>query len=114
MRRKYTLLMAIVTLSIPMIAQFETSAESLKKHVFILASDSLLGRGFGTVQGAQAATYIAQQYKEAGIEPLNGTYFHPFNHRNGILNIAGDQCGGSHTRKRSGTEGGVYCPGSTL
>jgi len=79
----------MIALSFPVFAQFNVSSEHLEKHVFTLASDSLLGRGFGTEQGAKAATYIAQQYEKAGIDPLDGTYFHPFNHREGILNIPG-------------------------
>jgi hypothetical protein len=70
-------------------SQIQPSPEKLRQHVSLLASDSLLGRGFGTAQGAEAATYIAAQFLEAGIEPLDGTYFHPFNHRQGILNISG-------------------------
>lgn len=89
MQRKYILITAIINLSVPLAAQFNTPIASLKKHVYTLASDSLLGRGFGSEQGAQAASYIARQFEEAGIEPLNGSYFHPFNHRDGILNIQG-------------------------
>ena len=70
-------------------AQFSTSPELLKQHVFYLASDSLLGRGFGTEQGRKASDYIARQFSQAGIEPYQGDYFHPFTHRTGILNIPG-------------------------
>jgi hypothetical protein len=70
-------------------AQFSTPASTLERHVHTLASDSLLGRGFGTPQGSSAAAYIAIQMEEAGLEPLNGSYFHFFNHRQGILNIPG-------------------------
>jgi hypothetical protein len=77
----------LVTLTVQ--SQIQPSSEKLRQHVTLLASDSLLGRGFGTEQGAEAAAYIAGQFLEAGIEPLNGTYFHPFNHRQGILNISG-------------------------
>lgn len=82
-------LATLLSLSVPLFGQFSTTAEQLEKHVYTLASDSLLGRGFGTEQGAQARKYIAQQFREAGIEPLNGDYFYPFNHRKGILNIPG-------------------------
>lgn len=75
-------------------AQFNTPASALERHVHTLASDSLLGRGFGTHQGSSAASYIAAQMEEAGMEPLNGSYFHFFNHRQGILNIPGTNVAG--------------------
>ncbi len=79
----------IVLSSIPAHSQIEISPDLLQQHVAVLSSDSLLGRGFGTPQGAKAASYIADQFEEAGIEPYKGTYLHPFNHRQGILNISG-------------------------
>lgn len=89
MLKKQFLLALTVSTILPVSAQFSTSAEQLKHHVYTLASDSLLGRGFGTEQGSTAARYIASQFREAGIEPLEGNYFHPFSHRIGILNIQG-------------------------
>lgn len=94
MPQKEIILSALMVLAIQVNAQFTTPAEHLEKHVYTLAADSLLGRGFGTPQGLQAAHYIAAQYKEAGVQPLNGTYFHPFNHRTGILNISGTNVAG--------------------
>ncbi|MEZ5071782.1 MAG: M28 family peptidase [Bacteroidales bacterium] len=70
-------------------AQFSTPASRLEGHVNFLASDSLLGRGFGSPEGDLAARYIAGQFEEAGILPLDDSYFHPFNFRQGILNISG-------------------------
>ncbi len=88
-------MMAIfITCATLLSGQFTATPAPLKSHVYYLASDSLLGRGFGTPQGAQAAQYIAQQLEDAGVEPLNGTYFHPFNHRQGILNIPGTNVAG--------------------
>jgi len=43
-----------------------------------LASDALKGRGSGTPELNQAATYIADQFKKAGLEPVRGSYFQPF------------------------------------
>ncbi len=74
--------------------QYATTPEQLRSHVYYLASDSLLGRGFGTPQGEMAARYIAREFEKAGVEPLNGTYFHSFNHRQGILNIPGTNVAG--------------------
>lgn len=50
----------------------------LKEHIYLLASDSLMGRGFGTSGGRMAAEYIEKQFKEAGLKPWNGKYNHPF------------------------------------
>jgi len=79
----------LLFISIPAFNQFNTSPQSLEKHVHFLASDDLLGRGFGTPEGKIAAEYVAQQFKEAGVAPYQGTYFHHFIARNGILNIPG-------------------------
>ena len=43
-----------------------------------LASDSLKGRGNGSPELNQAAAYIAEQFKKAGLEPVRGSYFQPF------------------------------------
>ncbi len=86
---KRLLLVLAAGLTLSASAQFSTSPELLKQHVFYLASDSLLGRGFGTEQGRKASDYIARRFSEAGIEPYEGDYFHPFTHRTGILNIRG-------------------------
>ncbi len=78
-----------LTMTFQVMGQFNTPSSNLEEHVNTLASDALLGRGFGTPQGMLAAEYIAQEMENAGIAPLHGTYFHPFNHRKGILNIPG-------------------------
>ena len=61
----------------------------LENHVNILASDQLLGRGFGTEQGKQAADYIRLQFIGAGIEAFVDDYFHRFNERIGVINVEG-------------------------
>jgi aminopeptidase YwaD len=61
----------------------------LEKVVTDLASDTFLGRGFGSEGGRLAAAYIKDQFEDAGIDPLLESYFHSFEHRNGILNITG-------------------------
>lgn len=90
MHRRILILAAIISLAAPLSAQFTSTPEQLKEHVYILASDSLLGRGFGTPQGLKAAHYIAAEFEQAGIEALDGHYLHPFMHRSGILNIPGN------------------------
>ncbi|HWP84058.1 MAG TPA: M28 family peptidase [Terriglobia bacterium] len=43
-----------------------------------LASDALKGRGSGAPELEKAAEYIQEQLRQAGVEPLNGTFFQPF------------------------------------
>lgn len=50
----------------------------LKKHVFTLASDSLMGRGFGLKGGRMAASYIETEFEKAGILPWGKKYKHAF------------------------------------
>ncbi|MFO7933975.1 MAG: hypothetical protein R6U78_07830 [Bacteroidales bacterium] len=83
MHKKHLFIALAFGLILPLSSQVNNPAGRLKAHVHTLAADSLLGRGFGTPQGRTAARYIARQFREAGIEPLNGTYFHPFDHRLG-------------------------------
>lgn len=90
MCRKSLLTATILTLSVTISAQFSTNSSQLREHVGILASDSLLGRGFGSPQGVKAALYIARQFELAGIDPIGDGFLHPFNHRSGILNISGN------------------------
>ncbi len=73
---------------IPAYTQYVDSG-ALEKHVTYLASDSLLGRGFGTEQGQIASGYIAAQFEKAGIQPLLDSYFDPFDYRTSTLNIRG-------------------------
>ncbi len=61
----------------------------LERIVTDLASDALLGRGFGSEGGRLAAAYIKDQFEDAGIDPLLESYYHSFEHRKGILNITG-------------------------
>lgn len=61
----------------------------IKKHVYTLANDSLMGRGFGTVGGRMAADYIEKQFIDAGISPWNGVYRYEFIHSGMMLKTEG-------------------------
>ena len=50
----------------------------LKQHVYILASDSLEGRGVGSSGISKAREYIENQFKTVGILPYMGKYEYPF------------------------------------
>ncbi|MDP2304285.1 MAG: M28 family peptidase [Ignavibacteria bacterium] len=55
----------------------QISIKNIKKHISILASDSLLGRGTGTDGARITAGYISEQLKNYGIKPFgnNGGYY---------------------------------------
>ncbi|MEW5845854.1 MAG: M28 family peptidase [Bacteroidota bacterium] len=56
----------------------QIDANKLKDHVYLLAADSLMGRGFGTDGGRRAAQYISEQFEKIGLTPWQGKYKHPF------------------------------------
>jgi len=45
-----------------------------------LASEEMKGRGLGTPELDEAAEYIAQKFKAAGLKPINNSYFQTFTH----------------------------------
>ncbi len=55
--------------------------ESIKKHISYLASDELKGRGTSSPQEILAATYIAKQFKAAGLSNFNNSYLKPFKYK---------------------------------
>jgi hypothetical protein len=48
------------------------------EHIKVLASEKMRGRGTGTRELEKAAAVIADQFKEAGLRPVNGSYFQRF------------------------------------
>lgn len=54
------------------------SEERYLRHVKFLASEKLKGRGTGTKGLEQAADYLAAEFKRAGVQPVNGSYFQRF------------------------------------
>lgn len=61
----------------------DISIEKLQKHIGFLASDSLHGRGTGTADEKKAADYIANAFREIGLDYLPGQkdYVIPFTFR---------------------------------
>ncbi len=51
------------------------SADSMKKHIAILASDSFMGRMPFTEGETKTVAYLEQQFKAVGLEPGNGSAF---------------------------------------
>ncbi len=56
------------------------SEKRMMKHIEYLASEELKGRGLGTPELDAAADYIADKFKEYGLQPMNKSYFQKFAH----------------------------------
>ncbi|HEX5732177.1 MAG TPA: M28 family peptidase [Blastocatellia bacterium] len=54
------------------------SEERIRKHVEFLASDKLEGRRAGTPAEAEAAKYIAKEFRSYGLEPVAKNFLQPF------------------------------------
>ena len=68
----------------------QTISSNLKKHVEILASDSLEGRGLGTEGHQKAMLYIENQFREAGLKAFFDTsYRHTFSFEYGRIRQKG-------------------------
>lgn len=77
MKKLFYLLCVLSLLSLS--AYADPVQENLYKHVSFLADDAQEGRGIGTKGLDDAADYIANQFKEIGLEPaFDGSYFQPF------------------------------------
>jgi hypothetical protein len=55
----------------------QVTADELRAHVAILASDALAGRGVGHPGNQQAETYIAASLKQANVRPAIAGYLQP-------------------------------------
>ncbi len=66
------------------------SENRMMNTIKFLSSESMKGRGLGTPELEKAAEYIAEQFKTAGLEQLNNSYYQKFTHNfpeKGNLNI---------------------------
>jgi hypothetical protein len=62
----------------------------LRRHVDVLASDSLQGREVGTPGGWMAGDYVATCFAQFGLTPpYNGSYFQPLDSLPGARNVVG-------------------------
>ncbi len=80
------LLFTCILSSISVEAQNWFDPSSIIKHISVLASDSLRGRGTGTPDELKAADYVIAQWKKMGIKAHgeNGTWFQEFDFNAGI------------------------------
>ena len=68
-------------------AQDSLLITNLKRHVSILASDSLEGRGLCTDGAKKAMNYIESNFKEIGLLPFKGSFVHRFNFEYGLARV---------------------------
>ncbi len=70
----------------PKPAKLEISPSKFQEHVRYLSSEKLKGRGNGSPELNQAAAYIADRFREAGLEPAGdgGAYFQRFSMTTGV------------------------------
>lgn len=68
--RKLLIICLLALLTCPLSSLYsQTQEQRIKKDVFVLASDSLMGRSAGTKYGDKAAKYIFSRFKENGLSP---------------------------------------------
>ena len=68
----------------------ENLQQRLERHVHILASDSLEGRGLGTEGRLRAIRYLENEMREMGLQPFQeDSYLHHFEFRVELVNIKG-------------------------
>lgn len=79
----------MLSLLLPGVKAQNADAQRLEKAVTYLASDAMMGRGFGSAEGRRASLYVRDQFAEAGIAPFVDGYFQEFSHRTSVLNITG-------------------------
>jgi aminopeptidase YwaD len=78
LRKISAMLILVMLFTATVQSQKYNQTDSLKKHIYYLASDELTGRKPGTPGIEKAAAYISQQFKEIGLKSFNGSYFQPF------------------------------------
>jgi aminopeptidase YwaD len=83
---KLFLAVIIIIISLPISAQ-DKSIDNLRKHVTILSSDSLLGRGAGDSGIIMARDYILNEFKNIGLSPYKGKYEYPFSFKIGPARV---------------------------
>jgi hypothetical protein len=93
MKRVYGVLLIAVLYGVSTAADLRrVDPKAYLEHIKFLASDNLEGRGDGSPGLETAADYIAQKFKDAGLEPAgdNGTYFQRFEMITGLSVEAGN------------------------
>ena len=84
MMKKSAVLVLIICISLPAIAQIKPDGQKAWDHVNYLASDDFKGRKSGTPEYRKAAEYVAAKMKEFGLKPGgdDGSYFQEVTFKN--------------------------------
>lgn len=95
--KNFKTLLALCLLAFTLQAQ-QFNEATIRKHIKILASDSLQGRGTGKEGERMAAAYLQNQFKKLKLKPMgdNGTYLQAFPFK-----------GGAHGEGEAGTASNV-------
>lgn len=62
-------------------ADARVAPAALMRHVSVLAADSMEGRLIGTAGNARARAYLLREFAAVGLEPVGGSFEHPFEAR---------------------------------
>jgi aminopeptidase YwaD len=91
--KPFTSLMVALVLALQLFSQKYDQSELMKRlerHITVLASDSLEGRGLGTDGKVLAQNYISRQFRDIGLSPYNDEdFFQYFDLRIGLIWVSG-------------------------
>ncbi len=92
--RNLFFLLTLSVLLIPCSLQARSNVDTplatrLHDHVAILSTDSMEGRGLGTEGKIRAKNYIAEQFREAGLEAFEDGFLHHLDLRIGLARVPG-------------------------
>jgi hypothetical protein len=85
MKKKLLAFAIALIIAIPLFAQDTLLQSTLRKHVDILAADTLEGRGEGSNGIIKARKYIINEFEKAGIKPYQGKYEYDFSFKVGVV-----------------------------
>lgn len=74
MKRLITLSLILLFSCSPKPQEIEIKAASLMKDIKALSDDAMMGRAPATEGDRKAVAYITEQFKNAGLKPINGSY----------------------------------------
>ncbi|MBA2611359.1 MAG: M28 family peptidase [Bacteroidetes bacterium] len=73
--------LVVLLLSSPVVKSQEILVKNIKEDISFLASDKLKGRGTSSPEELLAANYIADKFKNAGLNSFNNSYLKPFTYK---------------------------------
>jgi hypothetical protein len=85
MQYKFILLILVLALQNELLWSQNSTAQHLRHDIGVLAHDSLFGRGSGTPHEENAALFVAEEFRKAGLSPYlseDQSFIHPFYFQN--------------------------------